>query len=101
MIEIDDMDRRRMILGQLGAIEKYVSIAFENQVISATPEEDVERTNASGKTSAVHFFHFSFSDVQKELFKKAEIVVLSVAHPRYTYSTVLNKETKKILEEDL
>lgn len=101
MIEIDDMERRRMLLKQLSHIENHVSIDFDDKRINVLPEDDVERTDASGKTSSVHFFHFPMTPSQSEKFKKAHSVTLTIQHPYYSFSEVLTKESLESLQKDL
>lgn len=101
MIEIDDMERRRVLLKQLSHIEEYVSIDFDEETINVLSEDDVERTDPSGKTSSVHFFHFPMTPSQSEKFKKAHRVTLSIRHPYYSFSEVLSEESLESLRKDL
>jgi hypothetical protein len=64
MIEIEDIERRRVTLAQLGHIEYEITLEYDGVVIKAAPTEDVERTTEDGKTSSVHFLHFSFTPDQ-------------------------------------
>jgi len=102
MIEIEDPDRRARILGTLGGIENTVSLAFAGHGIMAAPEQDVERTTAEGKTSAVHFLHFPFTTVEKAAFKQTGAqVILAVGHANYRHMTVLPEDVRQELCTDL
>ncbi|MBX9976701.1 MAG: DUF3501 family protein [Alphaproteobacteria bacterium] len=101
MIEIDDMERRRLTLQQLGHIENYVSFDIDGDIIRVKPEEDVERTDNSGKTSAVHFFHFPMTRDQCPRFSQAASVILQITHPRYTYKATITGDVLAALKEDL
>ena len=102
MIEIEDMDHRRVMLSQLGHIEKHITILFEGEILRALSEDDVERTTAEGKTSAVHFLHFPMTENQAALFLTTQNeVLLAIEHPRYHYQTSIPKETLESLRGDL
>lgn len=102
MFEIDDPDRRHRELSRLGEVEKFVSLQFSGHVVSARAEEDVERTNADGKTSAVHFLHFDLTSEQIALFKAPGTQVLAaVTHPHYGHMAVMPEAVRAALAEDL
>lgn len=101
MIEIEDMERRRLTLQQLGHIEAYVSLHVDGAIIPVKPEDDIERTDPFGKTSAVHFFHFPMTADQCARFMATESIALQITHPRYTYKTIIAGETLAALKEDL
>lgn len=58
MFEIDDRSRRSAFLSKLGGIEETAFLKFEGETVIGRPEEDVDRTTADGKASAVQFIHF-------------------------------------------
>lgn len=101
MIEIEDPVRRAQTLAKLGRIEDSVAIRVANKAAIARPETDEERTNADGKTSAVHFLRFTLDAKQIAAFKKpgAE-VVLAVGHPEYRHLAILPETTRLALAED-
>ncbi len=101
MIEIDDMERRRLTLQQLGHIENYISLDVGGHIILVKPEDDVERTDHFGKTSAVHFFHFPMTHEQSTLFIQANSVILQITHPRYTYKEVITGDKLATLKDDV
>ena len=102
MIEIDDAARRERSLSELGGIEHAVSLRFAGTSAAAVPEDDVERTRADGKTSAVHFLHFPLTKAQSDAFRTPGCeVVLAIAHPAYRHMAVLSEEQRQTLAADL
>lgn len=101
MIEIDDFQRRRLTLAQLGHIENQIFLSFDDEDVQAIPTDDMERTNESGKASAVHFLHFRFSKEQKKKIQNASSVALSIRHPRYYFTSEMTGEILTSLKNDL
>ena len=101
LFEVDDPDRRARFLAGLGGIEETMFIRVGGDEIMGQAEEDVDRTSAAGKASAVQFVHFPFTDAQVEAFRKpgAEIVV-GFKHPGYGHMVMLSQETREALAED-
>lgn len=98
MIEIDDMVRRRRVLAQLGGIEETVSLRFGDTSINATPETEVDRTTADGKTSAVHFLHFILRPDEIRSFLTPNVdVILAIDHPNYSHKSLLPEGTRQSL----
>jgi len=101
MIEIDDPERRKRILGQLGGVENSAFIAVDGQRIEAVPEQDQDRTTAEGKASSVQFVHFPFTAAQIAQFRKPGAqIVLGLSHPAYSHMAVLPPETRDELAAD-
>ncbi|MGE4062380.1 MAG: DUF3501 family protein [Rhodospirillaceae bacterium] len=101
MIEIEDEAVRRRTLANLGHIETMVSLSFAGHTVTAAPEDDMERTTPEGKTSSVHFLHFSFTPEQIAAFKaKGTQVTLGITHPRYGHLTILSEESRASLAAD-
>ncbi len=101
MIEIDDPERRKTILGQLGGIEETAFLAFDGERINSLPEEDADRTTAEGKASSVQFVHFPFTAAQVERFRAPGTQVsLGFSHPRYGHIAVLPQEVRAELAND-
>ena len=93
MFEIDNPNTRKKVLSSLGNVENKLFISINGTKLYATPEEDVDRTDNSGKTSSVHFIHFKFSDQQVEEFKNSSSrIEIGTDHDNYLHSTVLSKE---------
>lgn len=102
MFEIDDPDRRERELSRLGEVEKFISLQFSGFVVPARAEDDVERTTADGKTSAVHFLHFDFTPEQIAAFKTPGTQALAaVTHPDYGHMAVLPEAVRAALAQDL
>ena len=101
MFEIDNPNIRKKVLSSLGNVENKSFIRINGTKLYATPEEDVDRTDNSGKTSSVHFIHFKFSDKQVEEFKNlSSRIEIGTDHDNYLHSTVLSKEVKEALAKD-
>lgn len=102
LIEIEDEGRRRRTLATMGHIEEKIVLAFGEERVVGVPEDDVERTTEDGKTSAVHFITFPFSDAQAKALKVAGTQVsLGIEHDNYRHAAVLQEDTKVELAGDL
>ena len=102
MIEIDDPERRAQALALLGGIEACVSIQIGNETIVAKPDGDGGRTDAAGKTSAVHFLHLPFTPDQAAAFRTSGArVLVGIAHPEYGHLAVLPEASRAVLADDL
>lgn len=101
MLEIEDADQRGRILATLGRIEDHVAIRVGADRIAALPEGDEERTNAAGKTSAVHFFHFPFTPGQIAAFRDpATPIQFEINHPNYGHIAIMNDAMRAELAGD-
>lgn len=101
MLEIVDEDERRKLLSELGGIEHRTSIQIGGQTIRGIPDDDMERTDDTGKASSVHFIHFPFSAEAVALFKDAETpVVLGIDHQNYHHMAGLPALQRKALMQD-
>lgn len=101
MFEIGDPVRRGRELGRLGGVEHTIAIEVGGESIMATPEADVERTRKSGKTSSVHFLHFSFSDAQAGKFRDPAVdVLLRIGHEHYGHGAVIAPAVRAALAKD-
>ena len=93
--------RRDKLLSERGGVEDTVTLTIGDQIITAVPESDVERTDASGKTSSVHFFHFPFTDHQVAMFKDpSNDVVLGFGHENYAHMAGLPGPVRAALAAD-
>ena len=101
MIEIDDPERRKRILGRLGGIEESSFVTVNGEKVMGASEEDTDRTSAEGKASSVQFVHFAFTPAQIEAFKKpgAQIVV-GFEHANYAHMSVLPENVRAALATD-
>lgn len=101
MIEIEDEGVRRRTLAGLGYIETMVSFSFAGHKVTAVPEEDIERTTPEGKTSSVHFLHFTFTPDQIKAFAAPGTeVTLGISHAKYGHMTLLAEESRASLAGD-
>ena len=101
MIEIDDIDRRHVMLRQWAYIDKHASIQVGDHRIHAVPEEDVDRIDSQGKTSAIHFLRFKMNPEQAAIFKTSSNVTLRIEHPYYTHSADITGDQLTHLAGDL
>lgn len=101
MFEIDEPERRERVLGELGGVETMIRLRVGNEEIAGVPEHDVERTNAAGKASSVHFLHFPFTPQQIAAFKDPTVeVILAIAQERYQHMAVVPADTRRALAGD-
>lgn len=101
MFEIDDENRRKRVLGELGGVEETVYLQVGDEKIIAKAEEDVDRTSAAGKASSVQFVHFPFTPAQIKAFKDPGTqVILGIGHPKYAHMTQLSAESRAELAKD-
>ena len=101
MIEIDNPSIRKVVLGSLGGIENNMVMQIGEEVITAEPEMDLERTNADGKASSVQFIHFKLSDHQVQMFKDLKIKIqIGINHPKYGHMAIVSDETRQALNSD-
>jgi hypothetical protein len=102
MIEIEDPVRRDAMLKRLGWIDEKIYLVVGDHRIAAEPLQDAERNTPDGKTSAVHFLKFPFTDGEAALFRDPQIKVsLDIEHDNYSHSATLGAETRKSLAADL
>ena len=97
MIEIPDVDERRIKLSQLIGIEDHVYALIENEKIFAIADEDLERSDEE-KTSAVHFLRFEFDENTVSLIKNGAAIAFGIAHPNYEFQ---NKSIPLSVHESL
>ncbi len=101
MFEIDEPQRRASFLAKLGGVEETAFIQFDGETVKGLPEDDVDRTNAAGKASAVQFIHFPFSVEQIAKFRDPKgPVVIGFSHPQYGHMAVMPEATRAALSED-
>lgn len=101
MFEIDDPARRARELGRLGGVEEAMALRFAGHSVAGRPEGDVERTNADGKTSSVHFLHFDFTPEQAAAFRTPGTeVTVGIHHPNYGHMAVMPEAVRMELAGD-
>lgn len=101
MFEIDEETRRDKFLRRLGGVEQCIRFDLGGEVIAGVPEDEVERTDAAGRASSVHFIHFPFTDAQIARFRDPGVAaVLGVAHPAYGHMAVVPEAVRAALAAD-
>jgi Protein of unknown function (DUF3501) len=101
MFEIDDEVRRKVFLAKLGGVEQSIFIDIDGDRISAEPEQDVDRTSAEGKASAVQFLHFAFNAAQIAKWRSdAGNVMIRIDHPAYGHAAIIDAARRRELERD-
>ncbi|PWC36228.1 DUF3501 family protein [Azospirillum sp. TSO35-2] len=101
MFEIDDPVQRHRVLSGLGGVEEHMTLQVGGDTIAGRPEGDIERTNADGKTSSVHFLHFDFTDAQVAAFRQPGAQVLvGIGHPNYGHLAVMPEAVRAALAGD-
>jgi hypothetical protein len=102
MIEIEDPIQRTKNLAVLGHFEHHLLMRFGPHIIHGVPEEDMERTTETGKTSSVHFIHWPFTPDMISTFKSPGCdVILECTHPRYAHKALVPEEVRSALMGDL
>ncbi len=101
MIEIDDPDRRKRVLGELGGIEETAFLVVGGERIVGVPEADQDRTRSDGKASSVQFVHFPFTPAQIEAFRRPRAeVTIGFSHPAYGHMAVVPEAVRAELAGD-
>lgn len=102
MFEIPDAAQREWVLAGLGGVEETVTLEIGSETVTATAEEDVDRTTADGKASSVQFVHFPLTPKQKAAFLNQENrVTLGIGHSNYGYIAVIPVAMRQELSRDL
>lgn len=101
MIEIDDPERRKRILGRLGGVEETTFVSINGERIAGAAEADQDRTTEEGKASSVQFVHFAFTPAQIEAFRKPGAqVIVGISHENYNHMSVLPENVRAELAMD-
>ena len=101
MFEIDNPVSRASFLGKVGGIEEKVVMKINDEIIKATPEQDVDRTSEEGKASSVQFLHFKLNEDQIIKFKSNKVSIdLRIEHKEYMHTTKLTEDNIKSLSAD-
>ncbi len=102
MFELADADVRARELARLGGIERTIRMELNDTAVAARPIADgVERTTDEGKTSAVHFLRFDFTDAEIEKFGDATVrAVISMNHSNYGHLAVIPENARRALGRD-
>jgi len=101
MFEVDDPNRRAALLSGLGGVEETLSITVGDDVIKGVAEDDIDRTTADGKASAIQFLHFPFTDEQVSGFKDlSNKVVIGIDHEKYGHMAIMPQAMRNALAAD-
>ena len=101
MFEIDSPIQRKQFLNGIGGIEEHIFMTVSGEEVECQPERDLDRTNAEGKASSVHFVHFVFTPSQIRAFCLPGCAVgLGVRHANYAHETRIAEPVRKALAED-
>lgn len=102
MFEIDEEERRTAFLKTLGGVDQHIHVIIGDHKITAEPEQDIDRTRADGKASAVQFLHFSLTDEQAKIWKSGEgQVMVQIDHPNYGHAAIISDECRRDMARDL
>ena len=100
MLEYDDPDERRRMLGRLRGIEHRVWMEAGGERIFAVADEDLDRAN-DDKTSAVHFLRFELPDGVRDALGDGAAMRFGIEHDGYRHECALSEESRAALVADL
>jgi len=102
MFEIADETARARELTRLGGIEDTVNLEIGENAVAAQPLSDgVDRTTDDGKTSAVHFLSFDFTNEKVAAFlDPSNQAILSIGHRNYGHMAVIPNNVRAALAMD-
>lgn len=102
MFEIDEEERRTAFLKTLGGVDQHIHLMIGDHKITAEPEQDIDRTRADGKASAVQFLHFELTNEQAKIWKSGEAqVMIQIDHPNYGHAAIISEECRRDMSRDL
>ena len=100
MLEYEDPEERRRMLGRLRGIEDRVWMEAGGERVFAVADEDLDRATDE-KTSAVHFLRFELPDGVCDALGDGVAMRFGIEHERYRYECVLSDESRVALVADL
>jgi hypothetical protein len=102
LIEYDDGDLRKQMLGKLIGIEDRVWVrAAGFSKVYAIADEDLERERAD-KTSSVHFLRFELARDMLDALKRGVALSMGVDHPQYEVAVAeIDVQSRESLIADL
>jgi len=102
MIEIGDIEERRVALIQMVGIENLVWVqvaGFER--VYAIADEDLERATED-KTSSVHFLRFDLTPAMVVAVKQGAAIAMGIEHEAYTHMVdAVPENVRRSLASDL
>ena len=100
MLEYDDADERRRMLGRLLGIEDRVWMEAGGERTFAVADEDLDRAT-DDKTSAVHFLRFELSDGMCAALGRGAAMRFGIDHDQYRHGSTPGAESRAALVADL
>ena len=86
MVEIGDIEERRVALMQMVGIENQVWVQVAgNERVYAIADEDLERATED-KTSSVHFLRFDLTPAMVAAVKQGAAIAMGIEHEAYTHT---------------
>jgi hypothetical protein len=100
MIQYDDIEERRKMLGELIGIEDVTYMQVEGfDKVFPIADEDLSRDDEN-KTSAVHFLRFELDADMINAIKQGKAINAGVEHEKYRYTTKLANNVRESLAKD-
>jgi len=100
MIQYDDIEERRKMLGELVGIEDVTYMQVEGfDKVFPIADEDLSRDDEH-KTSAVHFLRFELNPDMINAVKQGAPIYAGVEHEKYSHTTTLADNTRASLVSD-
>ena len=100
MIQYDDVEERRKMLGELVGIEDVTYMQIEGfDKVFPISDEDLSRDDEH-KTSAVHFLRFELDPDMINAAKQSAPIFAGVEHEKYNHTTKLADNTRASLVSD-
>lgn len=101
MIEYEDLDERKEMLGKLIGVEEKVWAKVDGlEKVYPIADEDLER-ETDVKTSAVHFLRFELTQDMIQALKAGADLSMGVDHAAYQIVTPIKPEIRSSLIQDL
>ena len=100
MLEYEDPDERRRMLGTLRGIENRVWMEAGGERVFAVADEDLDRTT-DDKTSAVHFLRFELPSRMRSALGNGAPMRFGVDHHEYRHQRTLTGDSRAALIADL
>ena len=100
MLEYEDPDERRRMLGRLCGIEDRVWIEVGGERVHAVADEDLDRATED-KTSAVHFLRFELPDRMCAALAEGAAMKFGIEHDEYHHDCTPSEASRAALIADL
>ena len=100
MLEYEDPDERRRMLGTLRGIENRVWMEAGGERVFAVADEDLDRTT-DDKTSAVHFLRFELPGRMRSALGNGAPMRFGIDHHEYRHQRTLTGDSRAALIADL